>query len=220
MLSKCWAPCFTLNSGYLGLEKGSRLIAIYTATTHVVFIFYGIWILCGGQSDTFFSPFFEFSRKNMYVLAGLLIVYCIGYIVIGSLGLIHAIRSVRIDVKFDFNSQREISILILFRQLFQETRFYYLPWLYCTLVEILFFSGFGIYILYRYYHNVSKHQFKFRFVLSNRFIQFSGMVSFCRNRSLECVDLSLLPLSCSAFPLLCIETITRTNICCHLSIKL
>lgn len=127
MLSKCWAPCFTLNSGYLGLEKGSRLIAIYTATTHVVFIFYGIWILCGGQSDTFFSPFFEFSRKNMYVLAGLLIVYCIGYIVIGSLGLIHAIRS--------------------------ETRFYYLPWLYCTLVEILFFSGFGIYILYRYYHN-------------------------------------------------------------------
>ena len=96
MLTQCWAPCFTLNSGYLGLEKASRLIAVYTATTHVVFVFYAIWILCGGQSDTFFTPFFEFSRKDMHSLAVILIIYCLAYIVICCIGLIRAIRTVSV----------------------------------------------------------------------------------------------------------------------------
>lgn len=127
MLTECWAPCFRLDSGYLGLERASRLIATFTGSTHIVFIFYGVWILCGGQSDTFFSPFFEFSRRDMYVLATLLILYCLLYVFIGSLSLFRAIKS--------------------------ETRFFFMPWLYATITEILFFTGFGIFLLYRYYHN-------------------------------------------------------------------
>ena len=94
MLTECWAPCFRIDSGYLGLERASRLIATFTGSTHIVFIFYGVWILCGGQSDTFFSPFFEFSRRDMYVLATLLILYCLLYVFIGSLSLFRAIKSV------------------------------------------------------------------------------------------------------------------------------
>lgn len=39
--------------------------------------------------------------------------------------------------------------------MFQETRFYYFPWLYTSICEILFMVAFGIFIFYRYYHNVS-----------------------------------------------------------------
>ena len=94
MLKRCWAPCFTLNSGYLALEKGSKLIAYYTATLHIVFLFYGIYLLMGGQSDAFFSPFFEFSRKDTNILAFLFIAYCIFYLIFCSIGLIHAIHTV------------------------------------------------------------------------------------------------------------------------------
>lgn len=95
MLTQCWAPCFTLNSGYLNLERASRLIALYTGATHVVAAIYAVWILAGGQSDTFFTPFFEFSRRDMYTLAGLLIVYSLAYILLCSLGLFRGVRTVR-----------------------------------------------------------------------------------------------------------------------------
>lgn len=94
MLTSCWAPCFTLNSGYLKLENANKLIAVYSAVIHVVLLFYSIFILMGGQSDAFFSPFFEFSRKSMYTLAMLTILYCIFYIIMCSLGLLHAIKKV------------------------------------------------------------------------------------------------------------------------------
>ncbi|KAH9529448.1 hypothetical protein DERF_003333 [Dermatophagoides farinae] len=127
MLKRCWAPCFTLNSGYLALEKGSKLITYYTATIHILFLFYGIYLLMGGQSDAFFSPFFEFSRKDTNILAFLFIAYCIFYLIFCSIGLIHAIHT--------------------------ETRFFFLPWLYFSLFEILFLASFGSFLLYRYYHN-------------------------------------------------------------------
>ncbi|KAF7492442.1 hypothetical protein SSS_01114 [Sarcoptes scabiei] len=127
MLQRCWAPCFTLNSGYLGLEQGSRLIAIYSGVVHIIFLFYGIYLLLGGQSDSFFSPFFEFNRKDSNILAFFFIAYCIFYLFICSIGLLYAIK--------------------------METRFFYLPWLYLTLIEILFLFTFGSFLLYRYYHN-------------------------------------------------------------------
>ena len=57
-------------------------------------LFYGIYLLCGGQSDTFFSPFFEFSRKDANILAALFVFYCILYLILCSIGLLHGIRSV------------------------------------------------------------------------------------------------------------------------------
>ncbi|CAG2100255.1 unnamed protein product [Medioppia subpectinata] len=79
------------------------------------------------QSDTFFSPLFEFNRYGMTVSSLFLIIYSISYIFFCSLGLIHGIKT--------------------------ETRFYYLPFIYVTLLEILFVVSFGIFMVYRYYHN-------------------------------------------------------------------
>ena len=96
MLSSCWAPCFMLDSGYLNLEKASKIIAIYTGVVHFVFFFYGISLLFGGQSEVFFSPFFEFNRKDIFDALIIFVVYCILYIIICSWGLIHGIRTVSI----------------------------------------------------------------------------------------------------------------------------
>jgi len=98
MLARCWAPCFRLDSGYLGLERASLVIGTYTGVLHVVFGIYGLYILLGGQSDTFFTPFFEFSRKDMNSLAILFIVYCAAFVVAGSIGLRHGIKSVSLSL--------------------------------------------------------------------------------------------------------------------------
>jgi len=126
-LSGCWAPCFTLNSGFLNLRNGSIITSIYCGLIHVLIFFYSIYILMGGQSDTFFSPLFEFNRYGMTVCSIFLIIYTICYIIFACYGLIHGIKT--------------------------ETRFYYLPFIYLTLIEILFMISFGIFMVYRYYHN-------------------------------------------------------------------
>lgn len=191
MLTQCWAPCFKLNSGYLSLERASRLIALYTAVTHVVILLYAVWILCGGQSDTFFTPFFEFGRKDMYFLAVLLILYCLVYIILGSYGLIHALNS--------------------------ETRFFYLPWLYCTLMEVLFFTGFGIFLYYRYYHNVSISNLEsIDYITQIDYAISLGMVLICVHNNVVCLSLSFLPLSGGTFSLLCHQATTRTYFCSNL----
>src|SRR6218665_2104865 len=100
MLNRCWAPCFRLDSGYLGLEKASLVIASYTRGLHIVFGIYGIYILLGGQTDTFFTPFLEFSRKDMNSLAVLFVVYCAAFIVAGAIGLRHGIKTVMLFVCF------------------------------------------------------------------------------------------------------------------------
>jgi len=127
LLTNCWAPCFTLNSGFLKLKSASIIISIYSAVIHVLLLFYSIYILMGGQSDTFFSPLFELNRYGMAWASVFLIIYSISYIFFCCFGLIHGINT--------------------------ETRFYYLPWIYTTLIEILFMVSFGIFMVYRYYHN-------------------------------------------------------------------
>lgn len=132
--NKCWAPCFVLNSGYVKLKIGSRIIALYTALLHVLVFFYAVDILKGGRSDTFFSPLFEFSRYGMNVISIVLLVYTPLYLLCGSWWLVRGIRT--------------------------EIRFYYLPWLWATMIEILGMVAFGIFMVYRYYHNVSKFVLK------------------------------------------------------------
>jgi len=105
---------------------GSIIIAVYTAVLHILSLMYAVYILTGGRSDTFYSPLFEFSKHGMNWIAGWLIAYSLFFIICGSIGLIYGIRS--------------------------ETRFFYLPWLWCTFIELLFMVGFGIFMVYRYYH--------------------------------------------------------------------
>ena len=95
-LSRCWAPCFTLNSGFLNLKNGSIIISIYFGLIHVLILFYSMYILMGGQSDTFYSPLFEFNRYGMTVCSIFLIIYSMSYIFFASSGLIHGIKTVRI----------------------------------------------------------------------------------------------------------------------------
>jgi hypothetical protein len=108
------------------LELGSIFIAIYTAVLHFTFFFYGIYVLDGGRTDTFYSPLFEFGKSGMNWIASCLIIYSLFFIICCSVGLIYGIRS--------------------------ETRFYYLPWLWCTVLEILFAVTFAIFMVYRYWH--------------------------------------------------------------------
>lgn len=69
-LKRCWAPCFTLNSSnMINLELGSIIIALYTALLHVLSFTYGIYVLIGGRTDTFYSPLFEFGRYGMNWIA-------------------------------------------------------------------------------------------------------------------------------------------------------
>lgn len=151
-LKRCWAPCFTLNSGFLKLQTASIIISLYTAVIHFILIFYFIFILSGGQSDTFFSPLFEFNKYGMNVISICSILYCMFYIICCSFGLIHGINTV--SQLFHHMFQLLLTIHCLINDI-QETRFYYLPWLYCTLIEILFCISFGIFMVYRYWHNVS-----------------------------------------------------------------
>lgn len=147
MLSECWAPCFKLNSGYLRLELATKIIAVYTGVIHVVLLFYSIFIIMGGSSDTFFSPFFEFNRKTMTTLAIVLIVYCILYIFTCSYWLVKGVDTVSLSFqkpKIHFN-------FVLSKQ---ETRFYYLPWLNLTAFEMFSMLFYSFFMIYRYYHNV------------------------------------------------------------------
>jgi len=91
---RCWAPCFTLNSGFLKLKSAAIIISLYTALIHLLILFYSIYILMGGQSDTFFSPLFEFNRYGMTWSSVFLIIYSISYIFFCSFGLIHGINTV------------------------------------------------------------------------------------------------------------------------------
>lgn len=127
-LVKCWAPCFTLSKdSRIPLERGSILIALYTAILHVLTLFYGIAILSNSvRTDTFFSPFFEFTRNATVGLAIVLIIYSLFFIVCCSIGLVHGVRS--------------------------ETRFFYLPWLFCSVIELVLMISFGIFMMYRYWH--------------------------------------------------------------------
>ncbi|XP_054160638.1 uncharacterized protein LOC128958742 [Oppia nitens] len=127
LLVRCWAPCFRLNSGFATLRNGSIIIALYCAFLHILILFYSLYILMGGQSDTFYSPLFEFNRYGMNVASILLVIFSISYIFFCCFGLIHGIKT--------------------------ETRFYYLPFLYITLLEILLVVSFAIFMVYRYYHN-------------------------------------------------------------------
>lgn len=95
LVKRCWAPCFTINSGFLNLPKASFIISWYTAVLHILVLFYALYILMGGRSDTFFSPIFEFNRYGMNWISAILVVYCLFFIICCSFGLIHGIRSVR-----------------------------------------------------------------------------------------------------------------------------
>src|SRR5689334_14409851 len=99
-LSRCWAPCFTLNSGFLNLRNGSIITSIYFGLIHVLILFYSIYILMGGQSDAFYSPLFEFNRYGMTVCSIFLIIYSISYIFFGCYGLIYGIKTVRLPNKY------------------------------------------------------------------------------------------------------------------------
>ncbi|KAI1296590.1 Zinc finger matrin-type protein 2 [Halotydeus destructor] len=92
---ECWAPCFQLNkSNMVDLETGSKLIAYYTALVHFLTGFYGIYVVTGGRTDTFYSPLFEFDKTGMYWIASFIIVYSLFFIVCCSYGLIYGIKSV------------------------------------------------------------------------------------------------------------------------------
>ena len=58
-------------------------------------------------------------------------------------------------------------LIILNKSIFspQETRFFYLPWLYMSLLEIFFIAAFGSFILYRYYYNVFVNLFVLIYLL-------------------------------------------------------
>lgn len=128
LLTKCWAPCFTLNkANEINLERGSILIALYTAVLHILSLFYGIALLNNSvRTDTFFSPVFELSKSSTRMVAIFLILYSLAFVICCSFGLIFGVRN--------------------------ETRFFYLPWMYCTAVELLFATSFGIFMVYRYWH--------------------------------------------------------------------
>lgn len=126
-LKRCWAPCFTLNQrNSIDLEPACIIIAIYTGVLHVLTGFYGIYVLDGGRTDTFYSPIFEFSKSTTNGLSIFILIYSILYIICCSIGLIYGVRS--------------------------ETRFYYIPFLWTTLLELLCMISFGLFMIYRYWH--------------------------------------------------------------------
>ncbi|XP_023238859.1 uncharacterized protein LOC111637578 [Centruroides sculpturatus] len=61
VLGRCWSP-FTLYS-WSSVKLGSYYAAIYTAIIHVLFITYAIYVMGGGDSDEFYSPYFELDYK-------------------------------------------------------------------------------------------------------------------------------------------------------------
>lgn len=93
-LKKCWAPCFTINSGFLSLRNASIIISFYTALIHVLIFFYSVFILNKGQSDAFYSPLFEFNRYGMNCISIFLIIYSWIFILCCCFGLIHGIQTV------------------------------------------------------------------------------------------------------------------------------
>lgn len=118
-ITTCWAPCFTINN-WLDLESGSILIALYTALVHVLSMMYGVYILDGGRTDTFYSPLFEFGKSGARNMAIFSLLYSIFFIVCCSIGLMYGIR--------------------------RETRFYYLPWIWCSFLELMAIVGFGVFM--------------------------------------------------------------------------
>ncbi|RWS28682.1 hypothetical protein B4U80_00889 [Leptotrombidium deliense] len=126
-LTKCWAPCFTIkSSNRVSLRTGCVLIAVYTALLHLLSLSYVCYVLNGGRSDNFYSPLFEFSRFGMVVICCFTIVYSILFIFCCSLALVYGVKT--------------------------EIRFLYLPWIWCTALELLFLLFFGFFVIYRYYH--------------------------------------------------------------------
>ncbi|KAG9510958.1 hypothetical protein GZH46_00482 [Fragariocoptes setiger] len=124
----CWAPCFKLNQGHLDSRDATRVIAWYTFVLHALSLVYFLDARNGGPTDVFYSPLFEYSKSDMYMLAKFLAFYSFAYLILGSLGLLRGIKT--------------------------ETRIYYIPWLWMTAFEILYLIFFSSYLIWRYtYYN-------------------------------------------------------------------
>ena len=96
LLSKCWAPCFTVKqSNFVTLNRGCILIALYTAFVHFFSFTYAIALTTESvRTDVFYSPFFELTQSKTRSWSIVLAIYSALYIICCSFSLIHGIRSV------------------------------------------------------------------------------------------------------------------------------
>lgn len=125
ILQKCWTP-FMIYS-WTSLKLGCIYCAMYTTVIHILCICYSIYVINGGNSDEFYSPFFELERHGLTAAVSFSIVFSLIFIVLSAL-LVIGVR--------------------------KDNRGLFLPWMFATVFEILLAVCFGLWLLYRYYRNL------------------------------------------------------------------
>lgn len=124
VLGRCWTP-FTLYS-WSSVKLGSYYAAIYTAIIHVLFITYAIYVMGGGDSDEFYSPYFELDVKGTMIAGWFTII---------------------------FSALFMGTIILLVYGIKRENRCMFFPWMVGITIEILLVLAFSLWVLATYYRN-------------------------------------------------------------------
>ncbi|XP_015909833.1 uncharacterized protein [Parasteatoda tepidariorum] len=125
ILKKCWVPFMVYS--WTSVKIGCFYAALYTGIFHLLFICYSLYVIDGGKSDEFYSPFFELNQSGATVAGSIAIVFSILFLLACSM-LIYGVKN--------------------------ENRCMFFPWMIGATFEILLMVCIGIWFLFRYYYNV------------------------------------------------------------------
>ncbi|GFS95402.1 uncharacterized protein NPIL_598881 [Nephila pilipes] len=124
MLNKCWTPFMVYS--WTTIKLGCYYAALYTAVFHLLFICYAVYVIDGGKSDEFYSPYFELNQYGAVIAGSLTIVFSFFFLLV-CIMLIYGVKN--------------------------ENRCMFFPWMVGMSLEILVMICMGIWFLFRYYHN-------------------------------------------------------------------
>ncbi|XP_054719923.1 uncharacterized protein LOC129229608 [Uloborus diversus] len=124
VLDKCWTPFFVYS--WTSVKIGCYYAAMYTSVFHILFICYALYVMDGGNSDEFYSPFFELNRSGATYAGSFTIVFSFVFLLAA--------------IMFVYGVKR-------------ENRCMFFPWFIGMSLEILLMFGISIWFLFRYYHN-------------------------------------------------------------------
>ncbi|KFM59122.1 hypothetical protein X975_03206, partial [Stegodyphus mimosarum] len=124
VLKKCYTPFMVYS--WTTIKLGCYYASLYTGIFHLLFICYALYVIDGGDSDEFYSPYFELNKFGATVAGSLTIVYCFIFLCV-CIMLIYGVK--------------------------KENRCMFFPWMIGMAFEILLMVCIGIWFLFRYYHN-------------------------------------------------------------------
>lgn len=109
------------------VKYGCYYSAMYTAVFHVLFICYAMYVMDGGKSDEFYSPYFELDRSGAQVAGGFTMVFSFIFL---------------------------LACIMLVFGVKKENRCLFFPWMIGMSFEILLMVAVGLWFIVRYYRNL------------------------------------------------------------------